>query len=370
MTLACNWAGRSCSNHRLLRCKRIAAAAASGDEPSLRCKPLRISLLELLTHSPEGTPPDVFFQRWASMPAGEICILSAAYLLVALLARLLCQWWLGWAGLWSTGLECLSGYRRAMSNRAGKAGLSLATSACAAGVDFVGTAAVAGVSGGLSVLSALERGRLHRVSLTALPAQGGFTAAYQGVQFLLCSPCTWTCTLMCPSYCACTFFFWPWHTCSLCLPRVSAQDCYRLFASAAWCKACKGVGVHSTGCMFTGETWAGEQLALVLTGQLLPASPPATQVAYIGNDGPGRVVVRAALRSRSSEVLIGIESDLHTFVAELFQGAAGLNTIVLPFTCTCPVCSGSVTAYSAAVCDPSYASCARAGPAHAVFVQG
>lgn len=42
----------------------------AGDDPALRCEPLRISLLELMRGAPEATPPDVFFQRWASMPAG------------------------------------------------------------------------------------------------------------------------------------------------------------------------------------------------------------------------------------------------------------------------------------------------------------
>jgi hypothetical protein len=45
----------------------------AGDDPALRCEPLRISLLELMRGAPEATPPDVFFQRWASLPAGTSC---------------------------------------------------------------------------------------------------------------------------------------------------------------------------------------------------------------------------------------------------------------------------------------------------------
>jgi hypothetical protein len=74
----------------------------------------------------------------------------------------------------------------------------------------------------------------------------------------------------------------------------------------------------AAGC--AGETWGGEQLALVLTAQLLPAPAPPARAAYLGS-GPGRVAVRAALRSGSAELVAGVEADLQGFVQELFQGA-------------------------------------------------
>lgn len=48
------------------------------------------------------------------------------------------------------------------------------------GWQVVGSATKTGAAGGLAALSALERGRLRRVALHALPAQGGFLAAYRG----------------------------------------------------------------------------------------------------------------------------------------------------------------------------------------------
>ena len=44
----------------------------------------------------------------------------------------------------------------------------------------MGSATKTGVAGGLAALSALESSRLRRVALHALPAQGGFLAAYSG----------------------------------------------------------------------------------------------------------------------------------------------------------------------------------------------
>lgn len=58
----------------------------------------------------------------------------------------------------------------------------------------------------------------------------------------------------------------------------------------------------------------------MLTGQLLPAPPPPARAASSGAR-PGRVAVRAALRSASAEVVAGVEADLQGFVQELFQGA-------------------------------------------------
>lgn len=82
----------------------------------MRCRLFAISPMQLLADA-QFTAPEVFFQEWSSMPSG-----------------------------WQA----------------------------------VGSATQTGVAGGLAVLSALERSQLLRVALHALPAQGGFMAAYSG----------------------------------------------------------------------------------------------------------------------------------------------------------------------------------------------
>ncbi len=67
----------------------------------------------------------------------------------------------------------------------------------------------------------------------------------------------------------------------------------------------------------------------MLTGQLLPAPPPAVHApAAEGLPGfsEGRVAVRAALRSDAAEVVAAMEADLAGLVQDLFQGACTLPT--------------------------------------------
>ena len=56
---------------------------------------------------------------------------------------------------------------------------------------------------------------------------------------------------------------------------------------------------------------------MVFTAQLLPCGHPAV---HGDRDGPGRVVMRASIRSAFPHVITALQADMHAFFQELFEG--------------------------------------------------
>jgi hypothetical protein len=66
-----------------------------------------------------------------------------------------------------------------------------------------------------------------------------------------------------------------------------------------------------------GESCFKSDVSMVLTAQLLPCERPAI---HADRDGPGRVVMRVSIRSAFPHVIAALQTDLHAFFQELFEG--------------------------------------------------
>ena len=87
----------------------------------------------------------------------------------------------------------------------------------------------------------------------------------------------------------------------------------------AWLWRAGGACGPDVGCGAAGESFLKSEVSMVVSAQLLPCGRPAV---HADRDGPGRVVMRVSIRSAFPHVIAALQADVHSFVQELFEGAA------------------------------------------------
>lgn len=122
--------------------------------------------------------------------------------------------------------------------------------------------------------------------------------------------------------------------------------------------------------MYAGSYWDGSTAALVVTGQLLPASTP-TPVADIGgsngsqaetNGKPavfeGRVVCRMTYKSTSMDLMSSVDNAKGAWLAQITRGSMveGFSSQSLPLAATLPHLHSAVAPLKAAYAVPRASS--------------